>query len=155
MQRPRMLRRALAVVCVFGSGLATGVVTTRGSRVGQDMSLEPVVYESPGGTRIRLLLDSSNLGGEEIEIGEITLPSGTNSGSHPHGSTEIFYVLSGELDHVVNGEHHLLKPGMLGFVRPPDEVTHIVPGDEPVKALVIWAPGGEAHRIVSRWQRAP
>ena len=36
---------------------------------------------------------------------------------------------------------------MLGFVRPPDEFNHVVPGDAPVKALVIWAPAGETtHR---------
>jgi hypothetical protein len=42
---------------------------------------------------------------------------------------------------------------MVGFVRPPDQVNHVVPGKEPVKALVIWAPGGEAHRIVDRWKK--
>jgi hypothetical protein len=42
---------------------------------------------------------------------------------------------------------------MLGFVRPPDEVNHIVPGDEPVKALVIWAPGGEAQGLMDAWEK--
>ena len=46
--------------------------------------------------------------------------------------------------------------GMLGFVKPPDVVNHIVnPDGPPTKVLVIWAPGGEAARIGSRWQRAP
>ena len=55
------------------------------------------VYKSPtSGTTIRMLLDESNLGGTEIEIGEITFAPGANSGNHPHGSTEIFYVLSKE-----------------------------------------------------------
>ena len=139
----------LLLASVFGCGLAVGARMAT-----QDMSLDSPIYESPtSGTRIKLLLDESNLGGNEIEIGEITFPAGVNSGNHPHGSTEIFYVLSGELEHVVNGESHLLRPGMLGFVRPPDEVNHIVPGSEPVKALVIWAPGGEAHRIVGNWKK--
>ena len=46
----------------------------------------------------------------------------------------------------------LLKPGMLGFVRPPAKVNHIVTG-KATKALVIWAPGGEAHRIVDQWKK--
>ncbi|MGH9337896.1 MAG: cupin domain-containing protein, partial [Vicinamibacteria bacterium] len=118
------------------------------------MSLTGEVYESPtSGTRIRLLLEEKNLGGNEIEIGEITFPPGVNSGEHLHGATEIFYILSGELEHVVDGKSHLLEPGMLGFVRPPAKVNHVVPGDEPVKALVIWAPGGEAHRIVDQWKK--
>ena len=62
-------------------------------------------------------------------------------------------MLSGELEHIVNGERHLLKPGMLGFVRPPNKVNHVVPGDEPVKALVIWVPGGEAGRVLKSWEK--
>jgi quercetin dioxygenase-like cupin family protein len=134
---------------IFGSGFAVGAFVSS-----QDMSLTGHVYESPtSGTRIRMLLEEANLGGKEVEIGEITFPPGVNSGEHLHGATEIFYVLSGELEHVVDGEKHLLKPGMLGFVRPPAKVNHVVPGKDPVKALVIWAPGGEAHRIVDRWKK--
>lgn len=139
----------MLLAIVFGAGLSLGAYS-------QSMSHEGNVYQSKtSGTTIRMLLDETNLGGTEIEIGEITFAPGTNSGSHPHASTEIFYVLSGELEHIVNGESHLLKPGMLGFVRPPDEVNHVVPGDEPVKALVIWAPGGEAGRILGNWTKLP
>jgi quercetin dioxygenase-like cupin family protein len=144
----RILGIAAAVALVFASGWLAGA---RGSSQGMEHADE--VYRSPGGTTIRLLLDEANLGGTEVEIAEITFPPGSSSGGHPHGSTEIFYVLSGTLEHVVNGETHRLEPGMLGFVRPPDRVNHVVPGSEPVKALVIWAPGGEAHRIVDRWER--
>ena len=134
---------------VFGSGFAVGAFFSP-----QDMSLAGHVYESPtSGTKIRMLLEEANLGGKEVEIGEITFPAGVNSGEHLHGATEIFYVLSGELEHVVDGKRHLLKPGMLGFVRPPAKVNHVVSGKEPSKALVIWAPGGEAHRIVERWKK--
>lgn len=138
----------LLLVGVFGAGMFVGAAP--GS---QDMSHQGRVFESPTGTTLRMLLDAENLGGAEIEIGEITIPAGADSGSHPHGSTEIFYMLSGELEHVVDGKSYLLKPGMLGFVRPPDHVTHKVPGAEPARALVIWAPGGEAARVTGRWQR--
>ncbi len=143
----RVLLVAIAII-LFGSGLTIGAFL-----VPQDMSLTGHLYENPGGVRIRMLLEEANLGGKEIEIGEITFPAGINSGEHLHGATEIFYVLSGELEHVVDGKSHLLKPGMLGFVRPPAKVNHVVPGKEPAKALVIWAPGGEAHRIVDRWKK--
>lgn len=143
----KFCRQAIGLTSIFAAGAALGAIS-------QSMSLEGQVYQSPtSGTTIRMLLDEGNLGGNEVEIGEITFAPGTNSGSHPHRSTEIFYVLSGELEHIVNGESYLLKPGMLGFVRPPDEVNHVVPGDEPVKALVIWAPGGEANRILGNWDR--
>lgn len=137
------------IALVFGSGFSVGALSAR-----QDMSLVGHVFESPtSGTSIRMLLDEANLGGKEVEIGEINFPPGVNSGEHLHGSTEIFYVLSGELEHVVDGKSRLLKPGMLGFVKPPAKVNHVVPGKEPVKALVIWAPGGEGKRIVERWSK--
>jgi quercetin dioxygenase-like cupin family protein len=140
---------AFAGVVLFGTGVTVGAFLSP-----QDMSLVGHVYESPtSGTTIRMLLDEANLGGKEVEIGEITFPAGANSGEHLHGATEIFYVLSGELEHVVDGKSHLLKPGMIGFVRPPAKVNHVVPGNQPTKALVIWAPGGEGHRIVERWKK--
>lgn len=97
--------------------------------------------------KIKLLLDPSNLGGEELELAELTLPAGTDVKGHTHGSTEIFYVLSGTFGHEVNGMMHMLTPGMVGVVRPGDTVRHYVPKDADAKVLVIWAPAGEARRI--------
>jgi quercetin dioxygenase-like cupin family protein len=110
-------------------------------------------FVSKGGTRLRMLLDPASLGGSEVEVGEISFPGGADSGDHMHGSTEVFYVLSGELEHVVNGKSVVLKPGMLGSVRPPDTVRHRTRPGAPAKALVIWVPGGEAARITERWQQ--
>ena len=56
---------------------------------------------------------------------------GANSGNHLHGATEVFYVLEGELEHVVDGVSQILGPGDLGFVRPPSEVNHITSPDGP------------------------
>ena len=111
-------------------------------------------YVSPNGaTELKVLLDASNLGGTELDLGEMTFAPNLDSGEHVHGATEIFYVLSGELEHVVNGKSTFLKPGKVGFVRPPDKVRHKTGPNGPTKALVIWAPGGEAGRIASRWKK--
>jgi quercetin dioxygenase-like cupin family protein len=134
---------------LLSAGLLAGS-SLRGQTMGGD-----AVFVSPSGTQLRLLIDEKNLGAAEVEVGEITFQPGADSGDHVHGSTEIFYVLSGELEHVVNGKSHLLKPGMIGWVRPPDKVGHKVPGKEPARALVIWAPGGEAARIVANWRKEP
>lgn len=112
-----------------------------------------VVYKAPGGTTLRLMLDQSNLGAE-VSLGEMTFPPNSNSGEHAHGAIEVFYVVSGELEHVVNGKSQLLKPGMSGFVRPPDKVIHKT-GPAGAKVVVVWVPGEEAGRIASRWTREP
>jgi mannose-6-phosphate isomerase-like protein (cupin superfamily) len=107
------------------------------------------------GTTIKLLLDASNLGSDELEVAEITFPVGANpSRGHVHGAIEIFYVIEGVLGHVVNGELFRIEPGMVGVVRQGDEVAHRVLSDGPVRALVLWAPGGEAARIAppERWR---
>ena len=72
------------------------------------------------GDRWKLLLDKSNLGGNELEAAELTMPAGTSVPSHQHGAVEIIYVLAGVYGHEVNGKLYLLKPGMVGIVRPGD-----------------------------------
>ncbi len=115
------------------------------------------LLEGGNGFAIKMLVERSNLGGGEVEIGEITFPvgSGQSRRGHVHGTVEIFYVLSGELDHIVNDESHILTPGMVGIVRTGDSVVHRVVGDEPVKALVIWAPGGEIDGIARNLRETP
>ena len=113
------------------------------------------ILESESGVSIRMLVEQSNLDGTEVEVGHITFPAGNESISHSHSVTEIFYVISGELEHVVNGESHLIKPGMVGIVRPGDEIIHRVPGTVPCEALVIWAPGGEAERLATNFRSRP
>lgn len=108
-------------------------------------------FVSGGGTAIKVLLDDTTFGSADLDIAEITFPAGADSGDHPHGSSEVFYVLSGALEHVVNGQSTTLTPGMVGFVKPPDRVRHRTAVE--TKALVIWAPGGEAQRIVRNWKR--
>lgn len=115
-------------------------------------ALQTPTFRSAAGVEIRLLADETTLGGREVEVAEITFPAGADSGDHRHSVTELFYVLSGELEHSVNGRTVVLKPGMVGAVRPPDAVRHRAPNGA-VRALVIWAPGGEAARITSRWER--
>ena len=100
-----------------------------------------------GGASLKMLLDATNLQSDEIEIAEIIIPVGaTPSPTHQHGSMEIFYVVEGILGHVVNGEEHRLEPGMVGVVKPGDEVLHHVLSEGPVKTVVIWVPGGESDR---------
>ena len=107
------------------------------------------------GERWKLLLDESNLGGKELDMAELTLPAGEVVPSHHHGSVEIFYVLSGTLGHEVNGEMHMLTPGMVGVVRPEDAVRHVVPKGGDVKLLVIWAPAGEAKKYFDASKARP
>lgn len=110
-------------------------------------------YRSPSGTTLELFLDESNVG-PDVSIGELTFPPNADSGDHAHGAIEMFYVLSGHLEHVVNGQSYLLGPGMTGYVKPPDKVRHKT-GADGAKVLVVWVPGDEAKKIAARWKKEP
>jgi quercetin dioxygenase-like cupin family protein len=99
------------------------------------------------------MLDDSNVG-PEASVGELAFPPNADSGDHQHGAIEMFYVLSGQLEHVVNGKSQLLTPGMVGYVRPPDTVRHKT-GPAGAKVVVIWVPGDEAKKIAARWKKEP
>jgi len=113
-----------------------------------------VLYRSPGGTTLRLLLDDSNVG-PEAAVGEITFPANLDSGEHTHDAIEMFYVVSGELEHVVNGRSQILTAGMAGYVRPPDKGRHKVGAAGPVKAVVVWVPGAGRRRSRPGGRKSP
>ncbi len=113
----------------------------------------PGDYTSPTGSVLHLILSDANVG-PEVSMGEITFPPNSDSGNHQHAAIEILYVLSGELEHSVNGKVEILRPGMSGFVRPPDKIRHKT-GAAGAKVLVIWVPGDEANKIIARWKKEP
>ena len=112
-----------------------------------------ITYRSPTGTTLRLMLDESNVG-PEVTLGEIVFPPNSDSGDHKHGATEMFYIVSGELEHIVNGKSQVLKPGMAGYVKVPDSVRHKT-GPAGARAVVVWVPGDEGKKIAARWKREP
>ena len=95
---------------------------------------------------IKVLVEAKTLGDPGAEIAEIFFPPGYVGQPHPHG-LEIFYILEGKLDHIVNGKSHILKPGMVGVVKAPDQVVHKTHSKKGVKALVIWPLGQEVKNL--------
>jgi quercetin dioxygenase-like cupin family protein len=135
----------MAVLTAFLGGVAVAQLVARQPATPQR------AYQSPGGTTLRVLLDEAGLKGSELEIAELTFPPNSDSNDHKHAVTEVFYVLDGELEHVVNGKSVKLAPGMVGAVRPPDSVRHKT-GAAGAKTLVIWTPGGEISRVTAKWR---
>jgi quercetin dioxygenase-like cupin family protein len=150
--------RVLLIPCVLiivSTGLAADNPTGRNENIRYSYATAGVMDEGSPGEMWKILLDKSNLGGNELELAELTLAAGTTVPSHTHHSLEIIYVLSGTWGHEVNGHYYLLKPGMVGVVRPGDHVRHIVPKEADAKVLLIWVPGGEAKRIIDYTKGTP
>ena len=112
------------------------------------------VFVSPGGTQLKVLVDSASLGGSEVEVAELTFAANTDSGNHRHAVTETFYVLEGEMEQVVNDKPIKLGPGMVASIRSTDQVRHKT-GAAGARVLVIWAPGGEIARVTAKWKPQP
>ncbi len=142
-----MLHR-IAIGCAAGA-----VLLGSSARVQAQAATSTVIYRSPGGTTLKLMLDDSNVG-SEVTLGEMTFAPNQDSGEHQHGAIEMFYVVSGQLEHVVNGHSFMLKPGMAGYVRPPDKVRHKT-GPDGAKVVVVWVPGEEGKKIAARWKKEP
>lgn len=107
---------------------------------------------SSGG--LRMLLDDTQLGGPEVSVGERSYPANYSSAEHGHQSIEIIYVLSGEFQHEVNGQTHVLTTGMLGFVKPGDKVRHRT-GTVPARTLMVWVPGADGTERAKSWVSDP
>lgn len=112
-----------------------------------------VTYRSPGGTTLKVMLADHNVG-KEVALGEMVFPPNTESAEHTHGAIEMFYVVSGEYTHIVNGKPYVLKPGQAGYVKIGDKVKHKT-GPEGAKTVVVWVPGVEAAKLASAWKREP
>ena len=95
---------------------------------------------------IKIMLEQANLLEAGVEVAEIYFPPGYQDVAHMH-QLELLYVLEGELDHIVNGVSHILKPGMLGVVKEPDLVVHRSHSDDGVKVLAIWPYGNEIRAL--------
>ena len=120
--------------------------TSYAQEIGYRAVTSDALRQSPAGSAIgfKILVDAANLGSEETRIAELTFPVGYSGQSHLHDAIEIFYVLSGQFGHEVNGEPGSLSVGNIGIVKPGDTVAHSVIGDEAAVVLTIWLPGGAA-----------
>jgi quercetin dioxygenase-like cupin family protein len=106
---------------------------------------------SPSRGSLQMLLDAPQLGGSQVSVGERSYPANYQSAEHTHQSIEIIYVLSGEFQHVINGETHVLKQGELGYVKPGDKVQHKT-GASPAKTLMVWVPGTDGTNLAKDWK---
>lgn len=112
-----------------------------------------VFTEPQSKSQFKVLIDEQLGGTKDVTIAELTIPPGVDVPDHVHQSTEIFYILSGELEQTSDGKVQKLTTGMACLVPANSTTHHKVTSKEPVRALVIWAPGGEEKRITERWEK--
>jgi unsaturated pyranuronate lyase len=104
-------------------------------------------------SELRVVIDQHLGGTKDVTVADLVIPPGVDVPDHIHQSTEIFYIISGELEQTSEGKVQKLTAGMACLVPANTTTHHKVTSKEPVHALVIWAPGGEEQRVVEGWQK--
>jgi mannose-6-phosphate isomerase-like protein (cupin superfamily) len=82
------------------------------------------VFESPEPFRrfMRLLVDRERFPETPLTIARVQYPSGAKGPFHSHRkTTEVYFVLSGELTATVQGKRYRVKQGQLLYIPPGNE----------------------------------
>lgn len=142
---PGLLTR-IAACCIslfcFGVVLAEGAEEKPDYAFGSKGTRQFEFGPEANPVQVKVLIEEANLGSPGAEIIEIDFPPGYESRSHFH-ELEILYVVEGELEHIVDGKTNVLKPGMVGIVKHPNEVIHKAHAEHGATVLVIWPLGNE------------
>ncbi|MCG8505524.1 MAG: cupin domain-containing protein [Sphingomonadales bacterium] len=101
-----------------------------------------------GWTR-RLVNENTGAKNVDVHINHINDDSGPGE-LHYHARTEnVYIVLEGVLEVVVEGERHLLEPGWVGYIPPGAHHTAgSVGGRGVTKVIEIYAPAGHDFHVV-------
>ena len=140
-----MTRARILITTLFVAGCGAAFMLGQASQAPEQQT-----SPAPRGD-LRLILGEQQLGSKEISIAERLWPANYSSAEHSHATIEVIYVLSGEYQHVLNGQTQVLGPGMVGFVKPGDKVRHTTGPKGPAKALLISVPGDEG--LVERFRQ--
>jgi quercetin dioxygenase-like cupin family protein len=115
---------------------------------------DTTIYVEPASkSELRVVIDQHLGGTKDVTVADLVIPPGVDVPDHVHKSTEIFYIISGELEQTSEGKVQKLTAGMACLVPANTTTHHKVTSKEPVHALVIWVPGGEEQRVVEGWQK--
>jgi len=152
MQATHQFRCVLSVLMAWTFVLLSSTVRAEEQRFVRPE--DTTTYIEPASkSELRVVIDQHLGVTKDVTVADLVIPPGVDVPDHVHQSTEIFYILSGELEQTSEGKVQKLTAGMACLVPANTTTHHKVTSKEPVHAVVIWAPGGEEQRIVERWQR--
>ena len=102
-------------------------------------------------TQTKFLLTAAQSGGRFSIVDETFYPGMDSRPGHTHTfHSEVFYVMTGQMEWTVDGDIQLLGPGDLVYIPPGAQHATRVMGDEPVHALMLFEPGGYEQGYFAR-----
>lgn len=153
MHRSRWSHRTTLWTILLGFVVASARLSVAEERRFVDPNQATTYIDPITRSELTVLIDQHLGGTTELTVARLIIPPGVEVPDHVHQSTEIFYILSGELEQTSEGTVKTLTAGMACVVPAHTTTRHKVTSQEPVHALVIWAPGGEERRITADWHK--
>ena len=111
-------------------------MSTYKTTVGHYTESEAKVFgpEAPG-TRIRVLINDENDGAPIYNMRMIEIEPNGHSPHHSHPYEHENFVIEGQGELIIEGEHHMLRPGSIAFVPPNVRHQYRNAGDTVLKFL--------------------
>ena len=104
------------------------------------------------GIKRKLVDPETGAANMDVHVNELNVDSGSGE-IHYHAKAEnVYVVLEGMLEVVIEGERHLLGPGEVGFIPPGVVHTAGNAGTHGVCRIIeIYAPAGQDFHEVAEW----
>ena len=80
--------------------------------------------------------------GGSLTVMEMTIQPGMGPPPHVHSGGESVYVLEGDVRYHIGGETYDAGPGTFFYIPPGVEENFEPAGDQPIRLLIIYTPGG-------------
>jgi mannose-6-phosphate isomerase-like protein (cupin superfamily) len=104
------------------------------------------------GIMTRLVDQANGASNVDVHINTINIDSGPGEMHFHRYAENVYIVLEGLMEVVVEGERHLVGPDQVGFIPPGVVHTAGNAGTHGVcKVIEIYAPAGEDFHVVDKW----
>lgn len=104
--------------------------------------------------RLKRLVGGPEIPADGFKFGYLMIAPGTVYPAHIHPAPEMYHILSGETEWIVNGEKFKAGPGSSVVMQPNQSHELVVLGDKPMKAVwAHWIPAGaDVKRLQSGYK---
>jgi quercetin dioxygenase-like cupin family protein len=111
-----------------------------------DAPTRPMRYDR--GTQIRLFGEETGARNIDVHINVINVDSGPGPYHYHEHAENVYIVLDGEIEAIVEGERHILRKDDVAFIPPGLRHSAGAVGSTPARAIEIYSPVGVDFHIV-------
>ena len=107
-----------------------------------------------GGGTFHILIDEATTGARAFSLLVNEIQPGSAGREHAHAVEHAMYVVSGCGRFCLEGREYPVRPGTAMFIPPGAPHSLACEGDEPLRYVVIYAPGGPEQELRAQGEAA-